>query len=59
MREPQGGAHRAPSIAMAEVWRVIRRHMDELTPIPGPELARSRREKFRRIGAIEGRFPTI
>lgn len=59
VREPQGGAHRAPSVAMAEVWRVLTRHLDELDKIAPEELARSRRDKFRRIGAIEGRFPTI
>jgi len=59
VREPQGGAHRAPSVAMAEVWRVLFRHLDELKGVPPAELARARREKFRRIGAIEGRFPSI
>ena len=59
VREPQGGAHRAPSVAMAEVWRVLFRHLDELKRIPPAELARARREKFRHIGAIEGRFPSI
>jgi acetyl-CoA carboxylase alpha subunit len=43
---------------MAEVWRVLFRHLDQIRSIPPAELARARREKFRRIGAIEGRFPT-
>jgi acetyl-CoA carboxylase carboxyl transferase subunit alpha len=59
VREPQGGAHRAPSVAMAEVWRVLGRHLDELARVPADQLARARRDKFRHIGALEGRFPTV
>ncbi|MEM7310482.1 MAG: acetyl-CoA carboxylase carboxyltransferase subunit alpha [Planctomycetota bacterium] len=59
VREPLGGAHRAPSIAMDEVWRVLLRHLDELGQVPLDELLAQRREKFRRIASIEGRFPQL
>ena len=38
--------------------RALMDHLDELGAIPLDELLVQRREKFRRIGAIEGRFPT-
>ena len=57
VREPLGGAHRAPSVAMDEVWRVLGRHLDELAGIPRDELLRMRRRKFRHVSEIEGRFP--
>ena len=55
--EPLGGAHRAPGVAMAEVGRTIRRHLDELSRIDLDELVRQRRAKYRRMAWIEGRFP--
>ena len=57
--EPVGGAHRDPSAAMAEVRRAILAHLAELEEVPIPELVRDRRTKFRRMGALEGRFPVI
>ena len=57
--EPLGGAHRAPTVAMDEVWRVLLRNLDELAGIPIDELLAARREKFRRISAIDGRFPRL
>jgi len=59
VREPLGGAHRAPSVAMDEVWRVLLRNLDDLAKVPVDELVRRRREKYRRIAAIEGRFPRV
>jgi acetyl-CoA carboxylase carboxyl transferase subunit alpha len=59
VREPLGGAHRAPSVAMAEVWRVLLRQIDELSAIPVEELVAARREKYRHIGALPGRFPAV
>jgi acetyl-CoA carboxylase carboxyl transferase subunit alpha len=59
VREPLGGAHRAPSVAMDEVWRVLLRLLDELALVPPDELVRQRREKYRRIAAIPGRFPRV
>ncbi len=57
--EPLGGAHRAPSVAMDEVKRVLLRHLDELAGVPTDELLATRHEKYRRIASIEGRFPTV
>jgi len=57
--EPQGGAHRAPSVAMDEVQRVILRHLDELARVPIDELLAARRRKYRHIGEIPGRFPRV
>jgi len=59
IREPLGGAHRAPSVAMDEVKRVLLRQLDELGRLPIPELLRERRRKFRHIAEIPGRFPRV
>ena len=56
IREPLGGAHRAPHVAMDEVKRVLLRHLRELVTIPRDELMTRRREKFRYIAEIPGRF---
>jgi acetyl-CoA carboxylase carboxyl transferase subunit alpha len=58
VREPVGGAHRAPRVAMDEVKRVLVRHLGELIDIPADELVESRRKKFRTIAEIPGRFST-
>ena len=57
IREPLGGAHRAPSVAMNEVRRVLLRHLRELSQIPIPELLDKRRKKYRRMAEVPGRFP--
>ena len=59
VREPVGGAHRAPRMAMDEVKRVVLRHLRDLVDIPADELVRSRREKFRHMASIPGRFPSL
>ncbi len=59
VNEPLGGAHRAPSVAMNELKRVLLRHLDELIEIEPEALIAGRHTKYRRIGAIEGRFPTV
>jgi acetyl-CoA carboxylase carboxyl transferase subunit alpha len=48
--EPVGGAHRAPQEAMTSVSEQIARALAELTPVPGDELRRQRREKFLAMG---------
>ena len=48
--EPVGGAHRAPQDAMMNVSEQIAKALAELTPIPGDDLRRQRREKFLAIG---------
>jgi acetyl-CoA carboxylase carboxyl transferase subunit alpha len=48
--EPVGGAHRAPQEAMMNVGEQLAKALAELTPIPGEELRRQRREKFLGMG---------
>ena len=55
--EPLGGAHRAPSVAMDEVKRVLVRHLDELAGKDLATLLAERRRKYRRIDELPGRFP--
>ncbi|MCZ6596659.1 MAG: acetyl-CoA carboxylase carboxyltransferase subunit alpha [Planctomycetota bacterium] len=59
VREPLGGAHRAPLVAMAEVKRVLLRRLRELDEIPLERLLAERRTKYRWMAAIENRFPTV
>jgi acetyl-CoA carboxylase carboxyl transferase subunit alpha len=48
--EPVGGAHRAPQDAIMNVGEQIARALAELTPVPGEDLRRQRREKFLAMG---------
>jgi len=48
--EPVGGAHRDPQAALEGTAAAIRGALAELTPLPGDELKRLRREKFLAIG---------
>jgi len=57
--EPVGGAHRAPMVAMEAVKRQILAALDELSAQPVEALVRARREKYRRAGALPGRFPVL
>ncbi|MDZ4773240.1 MAG: acetyl-CoA carboxylase carboxyltransferase subunit alpha [Planctomycetota bacterium] len=59
IQEPQGGAHRAPLTAMAQVKKTIQTALRELEAIPIERLLHERRQKFRRAGEIPGRFPII
>ena len=59
IREPLGGAHRAPMVAMDEVKRVLIRNLEELQGIPVEDLLRERRRKFRRVAELQGRFPKV
>ncbi|MGK7346664.1 MAG: acetyl-CoA carboxylase carboxyltransferase subunit alpha [Candidatus Nitrospinota bacterium M3_3B_026] len=54
VKEPVGGAHRNPKAAASILRRVLRRNIDQLSPLSGDELVRSRREKFRKIGSFTG-----
>jgi acetyl-CoA carboxylase carboxyl transferase subunit alpha len=49
IREPAGGAHRAPGVAMAEVRRAIVRALERLEAADQDALVSRRREKYRRI----------
>jgi acetyl-CoA carboxylase carboxyl transferase subunit alpha len=57
--EPHGGAHRAPLMAMGQVKKTILENLAVLEAIPIDELVAARREKFRRVGEIPGRFPVV
>lgn len=59
INEPLGGAHRAPTVAMAELKRVVLRHLDDLKRKPIDELLELRRRKFRYVAEIPGRFPRV
>ena len=51
IREPEGGAHLAPRVALGEVDRCLSRHLAELSRQSGTALAEARYQKFRRMGA--------
>ena len=57
--EPPGGAHRAPQVAMATVRQTILDELARLEAIPIERLLSLRREKYRRIGELPGRFPRL
>jgi len=59
IREPPGGAHRDPAVAMEEVKRSIRRELDAFSGWDPGELVRLRRRKFRKLGVEPGRFPDL
>jgi acetyl-CoA carboxylase carboxyl transferase subunit alpha len=59
VREPLGGAHRAPMVAMDEVKRVLIRNLDELLETPIDRLLEDRRRKYRHMSEMEGRFPRL
>ena len=59
VREPAGGAHRAPQVAMDEVKRTIVSELAALAQVPRDELVRRRRARFRAMGAEPGRFPAV
>lgn len=50
IREPVGGAHRAPEEAIEAVADMIDRTLGELGALSGPELKRQRREKYLAMG---------
>ncbi|MBF0291569.1 MAG: acetyl-CoA carboxylase carboxyltransferase subunit alpha [Nitrospinae bacterium] len=52
IKEPLGGAHRAPERAAHILRRVLRRHLAELGEMSSEELISHRRGKIRRMGDI-------
>jgi acetyl-CoA carboxylase alpha subunit len=46
-------------VAMEAVKRQILAALDELSAQPVEALVRARREKYRRAGALPGRFPVL
>ena len=51
--EPAGGAHADPEVAAVLLKDSIGEALEELTPLPGGELRRQRRARFRAVGALE------
>jgi len=52
--EPDGGAHRDPAQATCLLRDAVLATLDELLPLPAPELIRARRRRFRQFGLAEG-----
>ena len=50
--EPPGGAHRDPDEAARLLGEAIREVLDELADVPGDELRRRRRARFRSLGVF-------
>ena len=50
--EPPGGAHKDPDEAARLLGDAIREVLDELTDVPGDELRRRRRARFRSLGVF-------
>jgi acetyl-CoA carboxylase carboxyl transferase subunit alpha len=50
--EPPGGAHTDPDEAARLLGEAIRESLDELVDIPGDELRRRRRARFRSLGVF-------
>ncbi|MGD2016911.1 MAG: acetyl-CoA carboxylase carboxyltransferase subunit alpha, partial [Planctomycetota bacterium] len=55
--EPLGGAHRDADAMIRSMRDSISAQLDALEGIDGDTLVTARREKFRHIGSIDGRFP--
>ncbi len=49
-QEPKGGAHRNHQEAASMLGKCISKHLKELSAVTGPELARDRLERFRKLG---------
>lgn len=52
LREPTGGAHRAPAQMAETIADTIARSLTELDRLPGAELVRRRQERFLAMGAF-------
>src|ERR687887_911519 len=50
--EPPGGAHNDPDEAARLLGEAVRESVDELEPVPGDELIRRRRARFRSLGVF-------
>lgn len=51
--EPRGGSHRDPDEAARKLGEAVRRHLAELSAVPGDELVRQRYAKFRAMGVMQ------
>jgi acetyl-CoA carboxylase carboxyl transferase subunit alpha len=54
VQEPMGGAHSAPSLAIASVGATVAEALDDLSELTPAELRAQRRERFMAIGRFEG-----
>jgi acetyl-CoA carboxylase carboxyl transferase subunit alpha len=52
VREPEGGAHSSPDEAARLLGEALRDALDDLVDLPGEELRRTRRAKFRSLGVF-------
>src|SRR4051795_8571876 len=50
IREPEGGAHRDPDLAAANLGTAVRQNLERLSAFSLDELLHSRYEKFRKLG---------
>jgi acetyl-CoA carboxylase alpha subunit len=50
--EPEGGAHTDPDVAARMLGESVRDALDDLVDVPGDELRRRRRAKFRSLGVF-------
>jgi acetyl-CoA carboxylase carboxyl transferase subunit alpha len=48
--EPEGGAHRDPDLAAANLGTALRQNLERLSPLSMEELLRNRYDKFRKLG---------
>jgi len=53
IREPAGGAHRDPSVAIQAVGQALIAHLDALVEMSGPELRADRYARYRRLGEFQ------
>jgi acetyl-CoA carboxylase carboxyl transferase subunit alpha len=52
IREPVGGAHRSPEVAIDALGQAIEKALDELVTLPPAELKTDRRRKFLAMGSL-------
>ena len=52
VKEPPGGAHRDPKLAIHRVGRTLKRALDMLTTVDTDELLKRRYQKYRNIGQV-------
>lgn len=52
IKEPLGGAHRDPQLAINRIGRALKKYLDELTSMDLDELIERRYQKYRKIGSV-------
>jgi acetyl-CoA carboxylase carboxyl transferase subunit alpha len=56
--EPEGGAHRDPDLAAANLGTALRQNLERLSALPMDELLRNRYDKFRKLGKFTEEIAT-